>query len=119
MHGLPRQVPAPAAPAELTAAAVPVSHWHEDHLDLDSADELAASGAVFVAPVSCVARLAGRGIHASQLVAARPGRSHQIGAAAVTAVPARHMVAGFLTEDAAGYVIETDGIRIDHSGDTG
>ena len=118
VHGSPGLIPPPAAPAELGAAAVLVSHWHEDHLDLDSDAEFAASGAVFVAPPSCVARLAGRGIDASRLIAARPGLSNEVGVAVVTAVPARHMVAGFLTEDAVGYVVEIDGVRIYLSGDT-
>lgn len=118
VHGLERRFAAPAAPAELGAAAVLVSHWHEDHLDLDSADEFVAAGAVFVAPPSCISRLAGRGVDPDRLIAIGPGQCHEVGGAVVTAVPARHMVAGFLTEDAVGYVVEVDGVRIYHSGDT-
>jgi L-ascorbate 6-phosphate lactonase len=118
VHGLQRQITAPATPASLGAQAVLVSHWHEDHLDLDSATEFADSGAVFVAPPSCIARLAGKGIATSALTPITPGQTVTIGGAAITATPARHMVAGFLTEDAVGYLIEVDGVRIYHSGDT-
>lgn len=118
VHGLQRQIAAPATPSALGAHAVLISHWHEDHLDLDSADEFADSGATFIAPPSCIARLAGRGIAAIALTPIVAGQTITVGDATITATPARHMVAGFLTEDAVGYVIEIDGVRVYHSGDT-
>jgi len=75
VHGLPRAMIAPCTPTELSANLVLVSHWHEDHLDLDSAQEFVAAGAHFIAPESCVARLAGRGIPASSLVSIRAGQT--------------------------------------------
>lgn len=118
VHGLERQVPAPATPSQLRVDAVLISHWHEDHLDLDSAAEFAAAGALFVGPPSCTARLAGIGIDARQLAPLPAGQVVQVGAFTVTAVPARHRVPGFLTEDAVGYVVDTGDARVYHSGDT-
>jgi len=118
VHGLVRQVAAPVSPSGLNARWVLISHWHEDHLDLDSAAEFAAAGARFVAPPSCVARLAGMGIDPSALVALEAGATVRDETVAITAVAARHAVPGFLTEDAVGYVVEFGGTRIYHSGDT-
>ena len=118
VHGLDRSIETPAAPEELGADVVLVSHWHEDHLDLDSAVEFVESGATFVAPPSCIARLAGMGIASANLVAIIAGQTVELAGATVTAVPAHHMVAGFLTEDAVGFIVELDGVRIYHSGDT-
>ncbi len=118
VFGLERTVPAPMTPAQIRADLVLVSHWHEDHLDLDSAAEFAADGAIFVAPPSCVARLGGRGIPAASVRSIRSGESLALAGVTVTAVPAVHQVPGFLTEDAVGYLLEIDGVRIYHSGDT-
>jgi L-ascorbate 6-phosphate lactonase len=118
VHGLERQMPAPSTPAGLGADVVLVSHWHEDHLDLSSAAEFAESGAVFVAPSSCAARLLGMGIPSERVRSISSGQTVEIAGATVTAVPARHRVPGFITEDAVGFVVELDGIRVYHSGDT-
>jgi L-ascorbate metabolism protein UlaG (beta-lactamase superfamily) len=118
VHGLHRAVEAPVRPSELHADLVLVSHWHEDHLDLDSAAEFVESGATFVAPPSCVARLAGMGIASAKLVAITAGQTAEFTGANITAVSAHHRVAGFITEDAVGFVVELDGVRIYHSGDT-
>ena len=118
VHGLVRQVAAPASPTSLKAQWVLISHWHEDHLDLDSAAEFAATGARFVAPPSCVARLAGMGIDPAALVTLQAGATMSDDTVSISAVAARHAVPGFLTEDAVGYVVEIGGARIYHSGDT-
>jgi L-ascorbate 6-phosphate lactonase len=116
--GLERRTPAPVAPAEIGADVVLVSHWHEDHLDLDSAHEFVSAGGVYIAPPSCIFRLSGKGIDASALVPIVAGQSIEFADVSVTAVPAVHQVPGALTEDAVGYLLEIDGVRIYHSGDT-
>lgn len=118
IYGLQRRREPPVAADRLDVQAVCVSHWHEDHLDLPTVQTLLQAGTVLVAPPSCVARLAGRGADASLLRPVQPGQSVQVGDTSITAVPARHAVAGYLTEDAVGYVVEVDGVRIYHSGDT-
>lgn len=118
VFGLDRATERPCSPAEVGADLVVISHWHEDHLDLDSAAEFVASGSTFLAPPSCVARLIGRGIPAETVRAIDLGESIEFMGVTVTAVPAVHQVPGFLTEDAVGYLLEIDGVRIYHSGDT-
>lgn len=118
VFGLQRAMPRPCSPTEVGADVVLVSHWHEDHLDLDSAAEFVDSGATFLAPPSCVARLVGRGIAAKAVQAMTAGESIELAGVTVTAVPAVHQVPGFLTEDAVGYLVDIDGVSIYHSGDT-
>jgi L-ascorbate 6-phosphate lactonase len=118
VFGLERTMEPPCSPAEVGADIVLISHWHEDHLDLDSAAEFAASGAIFLAPPSCVARLVGRGIPAESVRAIERDQSMKMFEVTVTGVPAVHRVPGFLTEDAVGYLLDIDGVRIYHSGDT-
>ncbi len=116
--GLERAMERPCSPAEVGADVVLISHWHEDHLDLDSAAEFAESGATFLAPPSCVARLVGRGIPAGSVRPMKTDETIEMSGVTVTAVPAVHQVPGFLTEDAVGYLLDIDGLRIYHSGDT-
>lgn len=114
----PRQMAPPRPPAEIGADVVLASHWHPDHLDLDSAVEFANAGVTFVAPPSCIQRLVGRGVDRSQLIPIVTGQEVWVGDATITAVPALHQLAGWITEDAVGYVVEIDGVRVYHSGDT-
>ncbi len=116
LYGLDREMEPPVKPAFLGVSYVLVSHWHEDHLDVDSAVEFASSGARFVAPPSCVSRLEDLGINNSLAIIS--GNQLDLGWAKVTAVPALHVVPEALTEDAVGYLIDIDGVRIYHSGDS-
>jgi len=118
VYGLERATIAPCTAGEVGADLVLISHWHEDHLDLDSAVEFVAAGATFIAPPSCIALLAGRGIVADALVPIAAGQTVELAGASITAVPAHHQVPGFLSEDAVGYLLELDGVRAYHSGDT-
>jgi L-ascorbate 6-phosphate lactonase len=117
-YGLRRRVAAPLSPSQLHADVVLVSHWHEDHLDLDSAEEFVTGGAVFVAPPSCVDRLLARGIDPGALIAIVEGQIVRLGTTTITAVPALHRVPEAVTRDAVGFVLELDGKRIYHSGDS-
>jgi L-ascorbate 6-phosphate lactonase len=118
IYGLQRGRDAPVPADQLSVHAVCISHWHEDHLDLPTVQTLLELGSVVVAPPSCVARIEGRGGARSNLRPIVVGQTLIVGDASITAVPARHEVPGYLTEDAVGYVVELDRVRIYHSGDT-
>jgi L-ascorbate 6-phosphate lactonase len=118
IHGLVRRAEPPVQADDLAADALLVSHWHEDHLDMPTVLTALAHGSVVIAPPSCVDRIRGSGGPVAQLRPIEVGETIRIAEVDITAVPARHEVAGYLTEDAVGYVVQTCGIRVYHSGDT-
>jgi L-ascorbate 6-phosphate lactonase len=118
IHGLQRRAEPPVLADDLAADAVLVSHWHEDHLDMPTVLTALAHGSVVIAPPSCIDRITGSGGPVGQLRPIEVGQTIRIAEVDITAVPARHEVAGYLTEDAVGYVVQTCGIRVYHSGDT-
>lgn len=118
IHGLQRRAAPPVEATELGADVVLVSHWHEDHLDMPTVLTALAAGSTVIAPPSCIDRIKGSVGRADRLRAIGTGDTVQIADVEITAVPARHEVAGYLTEDAVGYIVHTEGVRIYHSGDT-
>jgi L-ascorbate 6-phosphate lactonase len=118
-HGIHRAVPAPLDLTEIRPDVVMASHWHEDHLDPGLVARLPAMReTTFVGPPSCVSRVRGRGVTADRSIALRHGQSWEIGDLTITATFARHEFEGFLTEDACGFLLQVDGLRVYHSGDT-
>lgn len=118
IHGLQRRAGPPVEAADLAADVVLVSHWHEDHLDMPTVLTALRAGSTVIAPPSCIDRITGSGGRADQLRAIGTGETIHMADVDITAVPARHDVAGYLTEDAVGYVVATQGLRVYHSGDT-
>ncbi len=118
VYGLQRRSAPPVAAEDLGADIVLVSHWHEDHLDLATVLTALDRGATVLAPPSCIDRIQGAGGPTNRLRAIRAGETDRLDGVEITAVPARHAVPGYLTEDAVGYVVELGGLRIYHSGDT-
>jgi L-ascorbate 6-phosphate lactonase len=118
--GMARIVPAPVDPRVERVDVVVITHWHQDHLDIPTCLTIAEAspGTVFVSPPSCVARLAGRGLHRERLRELVRGTRVQADPFLLRATFARHEVPGWLTEDAVGLVVETGQRRIFHSGDT-
>lgn len=118
IHGLQRRAAPPVEAADLAADVVLVSHWHEDHLDMPTVLTALGAGATVIAPPSCIDRIKGSGGRADLLRTIETGDTIRVADVDITAVPARHEVAGYLTEDAVGFVIATEGLRVYHSGDT-
>jgi L-ascorbate 6-phosphate lactonase len=118
IHGLQRRAEPPVTAQDLAADVVLVSHWHEDHLDMPTVLTALANGSTVIAPPSCIDRIGGSGGPADQLRPITAGETVRFADVDITAVPARHEVPGYLTEDAVGYVVQACGIRIYHSGDT-
>jgi L-ascorbate 6-phosphate lactonase len=122
LFGLKRAFAAPIAVGEANPDLVIVTHWHEDHLDLGSIPALAKArpNAKFLMPPSAMARTLSWGVSRAQIIPLSHGQTVSLGDTAVTSVPARHVVeiAGWEVPDAMGIILEMDGIRIYHTGDT-
>jgi L-ascorbate metabolism protein UlaG (beta-lactamase superfamily) len=110
---------------------VAVTHDHLDHLDEESLPVLAevSPAARFVAPEPIAGRLTELGIPAQRIVGAQPGEAIQLGGVTIHPVPACHGddpadAYGFGRERSdglyryLGYVLEFDGVRVYHAGDT-
>jgi L-ascorbate metabolism protein UlaG (beta-lactamase superfamily) len=107
------------------------SHEHIDHFDAKSVPGLAEAnpGALIVVPTPIVSMVTDLGIDAGRVVGAQPGDPIELGAIRIHPVPARHGVEitdayTFGTELSdglvryLGFVVEADGVRIYHAGDT-
>ena len=103
----PFRVPRRAGPADL----ILVTHPHFDHLDRKAIAGLRAANTALVLPRSC----AGSGE-----IGMSPGESLRFGDARVTALPAYNLEKRFHPRSGAwlGYLLEFDGLRIYHAGDT-
>ncbi|WP_027007984.1 MBL fold metallo-hydrolase [Conexibacter woesei] len=118
--GTPRIAPVVVDVETARPLVVAITHWHHDHLDLPTCQALAEHHpeTIFAGPSSIVARLLGRGVARDRIVVFERGETVTVGPFTFHGTYARHEVAGFLTEDAMGLVVETGGTRILHSGDT-
>ena len=106
-----------AAPAD----AILITHEHADHFDLSDIAKIATANTQVVGPASVTGRLPE--LNSITLVA---GQTATVGAATVEAVPAynidKRRASGELCHPPAagglGYIVELDGVRIYHAGDT-
>lgn len=114
----------------LRVDAVLATHEHADHLDLATWAVIAETcpNARFVVPHPLVPLVTSAGIPGDRVSGARIGTSLHLGDVRVTPVPARHAVViqdGYSLGDQehgtprfVGYVVELDGVRLYHAGDT-
>lgn len=103
----PWRVPPSAGPADL----ILVTHPHSDHYDRKAIAGLRKAGTVVVLPASCAGE-AQTGIAA--------GQSLQVGTINVTGVAAYNLTRRFHPKSGnwLGYVVEVDGMKVYHAGDT-
>lgn len=126
-----RLVPPPVEAGAVRAVdAVVITHEHSDHLDRECVATLARrlTSAAWVAPRPIVDRLVDLGVDAGRVVGAEPGRAVPLDGVTLHPVTAHHGVtmADAYGDGAApggtarflGYVLEFDGVRVYHSGDT-
>ena len=121
IFGVERAFPPPIPVEEAAPDLLVATHWHEDHLDPEGLPILARrSDTCFLGPPSCRSRLLGWLIPAERVTAISAGESHTFRNITIRAVPARHVagIPGWETPDAIGLLIEAEGLRIYHTGDT-
>jgi L-ascorbate 6-phosphate lactonase len=120
--GLERAFPTPVQPEEAAPDVVVATHWHEDHLDAIAIPIIAKQRLAtrFIMPPSAMARAISWGVPRERITPLTWGQCEELGDAKFSAVPARHEagVVGWEVPDAMGVVIEVEGIKIYHSGDT-
>ena len=120
-----RQVPPPIPMEEVEGVdAFLGTHNHLDHIDHEAWQvwQRCCPDAVFVFPALHQQEITADGIPAERCRGLNDGKSCQVGDVVIHAVPAAHE---FLSQDPSSglypclqYVIEGDGIRIYHAGDT-
>jgi L-ascorbate 6-phosphate lactonase len=107
------------------------THEHVDHFDARSAPAIAAAspGATFVVPAPIVDMVTEAGIAPGRVVGVQPGDDLELAGIRIRPVPAMHGVTmddayGFGEELSGGlvrfvgYVLDADGVRLYHAGDT-
>jgi L-ascorbate 6-phosphate lactonase len=108
-----------------------VTHEHVDHFDAASAPAIASASpkAVFVVPTPIVDMVTEAGVSPERVVGVQPGDDAEIAGLRIRPVPAMHGVTmrdayGFGQDLSGGlirflgYVIDVDGVRLYHAGDT-
>ncbi len=122
----------PLLPAQAAGVDVVLcTHEHIDHFDAESAPAIAAASpaAVFVVPFPIVDMATEAGIAADRVIGVQPGEMTEVAGLTIHTVPACH---GVTMEDAygfghelsgglyrfVGFVVEVDGLRVYHAGDT-
>lgn len=121
IFGVERAVPPPISARDARPDLLIATHWHEDHLDPEGVPIVAKnSPAQFLGPPSCRSRLLGWLVPGDRVTALSEGQTHTFRDVQITAVPARHLpgIPGWEVPDAIGLLIEVEGLRIYHTGDT-
>jgi L-ascorbate 6-phosphate lactonase len=122
IFGIARAFPTPIRPEEARPDLVVATHWHEDHLD-PGAIPVISQGSPrtrFLMPPSAMARALSWGLARDRITPMSPGQSFDLEGIRISHAPARHDagVPGWEVPDAMGIVIEAEGLKIYHSGDT-
>ena len=121
IFGIDRAIPPPVPVADAQPDLVIATHWHEDHLDPEGLPILARNSSTqFLCPPSCRSRLLGWLVPGQRVNTLSEGQTYTFRDVQITAVAARHLagIAGWEVPDAIGLLIETEGLRIYHTGDT-
>ncbi len=103
----------PAEPEK--ADLIFVTHEHYDHCAVDNIKKLVKEDTQVVITEDCIAKLSG--LKTFPVV---PGKSYEIKGIKFETVPAYNLNKAFHTKASnwVGYIIEIDGVRIYHAGDT-
>ena len=122
MFDVERAFPPPITAAEAEPDFVISTHWHEDHLDPGCIPELARRrpNAKFIMSPGAMSHALSWSVPKSQVVPLTAGQTLDLGDVKLTGIPARHEagVPGWEVPDAFGVMLDFNGVRIYHTGDT-
>jgi L-ascorbate metabolism protein UlaG (beta-lactamase superfamily) len=92
-----------------------VTHEHFDHCAVDNIKRLTKDDTLVIATEDCIAKLAGLNVKGIQ-----PNQTLEVKGIKIETVPAYNLNKNFHTKTSnwVGYVIEIDGVRVYHAGDT-
>lgn len=116
LFGFKRMIPAPINAEELSADLYLITHHHADHLDPDAMPLIVKkTGTHFIIAPDCVAFFEEHAVSKDRYTVIREGETITWNDMNIRAIYADH---GELAPEAIGYLIEVDGIRLYHAGDT-
>ena len=112
-----RLMETPLEADEITRGLMVATHCHEDHLDRESIVRIAERSPLvhFAGPISCVRAMESDRIPAERIHLLEVDKVNRFEGFELRAVYADH---GEAEPDAVGVVVEVDGMRIYHTGDT-
>lgn len=115
--GFKRMIEPPIKAAEVRADIVLCTHEHLDHMDTEAIPVIAANNpaAQFAGPIECAKEFEKMGIAAERCTLLEEGKTVTISGTGITSVFADH---GEYAPDALGLVLDFDGVRVYHTGDT-
>jgi L-ascorbate 6-phosphate lactonase len=114
--GFKRMMPCPIMPEEVEADVVLCTHEHIDHMDTDALPLLARNPRTkFCGPIECIKEFTKLAIPSERCRLLEEGKRLRLGSVEINAVYADH---GDLAPDALGIVLNFDGIKGYHTGDT-
>lgn len=114
--GFKRMMPCPVSAEEVDADLLLCTHEHLDHLDPDGLPIVARNPRVrFAGPIECFKAFRDFGIREDRCILLEEGQDILSDGIRISPVFADH---GDLAPDALGVVLEMDGVKIYHTGDT-
>jgi len=104
--------------ADEKADIILITHSHYDHCSIEDIKELVKDRTIVIIPPDCQSKLSG--IQGINVHLAKPGKKIEAFGIIVEAVPAYNINKNFheKANEWVGYIINTDGKRIYHAGDT-
>jgi L-ascorbate 6-phosphate lactonase len=117
LRNLRRIMPEIMAPEEVEADLLITTHHHLDHLDPEAVPIIAKqkTGLVFAGPPACAEVFRSLSVPEERIWTLSPGDQRRLGSVELLAVDADHAEQA---PDAIGVIVNFDGIRIYHTGDT-
>ena len=114
--GFKRMMACPVRAEEADANLIVYTHEHPDHMDTDALPVLMRNPQIeFAGPIECIKEFCKLGIPEKRCHLLEEGKSLTLGGVEINAVYADH---GELAPDALGIVLNFDGIKTYHTGDT-